>query len=289
MSQGGGGEGVIREGCLSEKPTSKRKELIREGGVGVIKLLRYLSDRAWYRLCVFPLFPMEYALLPLFQIVTMYYRHGTLRFLDKLLQRYELSKYNNIHTRFQLSVEYLKVLDYLHHSPIGVRVMCDSPFLDKLLDQYLITDDFRLVVNDVDGLEEVTGEGGCHKRAANMSISSQLDIEQKGWPKESEPLQFQLRPVFDEKIDIWKIPWVLGKLLGRVKGSAFAKSQLREIMAKCHAIIPQHRPTANEVLQELLSVQQLIAKNFHPKSLDTVANSSTYIPTYPVLTKFTFN
>ena len=216
---------------------------------------------------------------PLFQIVTMYYRHGTLRFLDKLLRRYELSKYNNIRTRFKLSVEYLKVLNYLHHSPIGVRVMCDSPFLDKLLDQYLITDDFRLVVNDVDGLEEVTEEGGCHKRAANMSVSSQLEIEQKGWPKESEPLQFQLRPVFDEKIDIWKIPWVVGKLLGRVKGSDFAKSQLREIIAKCHAIIPQDRPSANEVLQEFLRVQLLIAENFHPKSLDTVANGSTYIPT----------
>ena len=141
----------------------------------------------------------------------MYYRHGTLRFLDKLLRRSELSKYDNIHTRFQLIVEYLRVLNYLHHSPIGVRVMCDSPFLDKLLDQYLVTDDFRLVVNDVDGLEEVTEEGGCHKRAANMSSSAQLEIEQQGWPEESEPLQFQLRPVFDEKIDIWKIPWVVGK------------------------------------------------------------------------------
>lgn len=193
------------------------------------------------------------------QIVTMYYKHGTLRFLDRLLRRHEFSKYNNIHTRFQLSVAYLRVLAYLHNSPIGVRVMCDSPFLDKLLDQYLITDDFHLVVNDVDGLEEVTEEGGCHKRPLNLSLSLQLKIEQQGWPNGSEPLQFQLRPVYDEKIDIWKIPWVVEKLLGSVKRSNFVKLHLREIMEKCHAINPQERPTANEVLEELLRVQELLS------------------------------
>ena len=137
--------------------------------------------------------------------------------------------------------------------------MCDSPFLDKLLDQYLITDDFHLVVNDVDGLEEVTEEGGCHKRPLNLSLSSQLEIEQQGWPNGSEPLQFQLRPVYDEKIDIWKVPWVVEKLLGSVKRSNFAKLYLREIMEKCHAINPQERPTANEVLEELLRVQELLS------------------------------
>lgn len=198
------------------------------------------------------------------QIVTMYYKHGTLRFLDNLLRsrRHRLYKYDNIQTRFQLTVEYLKVLDYLHSSPIGVRVMCDSPYLDKLLDQYLITDDFHVVVNDVDGLEEVTEEGGCHKWQ-NVSFSSKGQLtkelaERLGWPNESEPLPFHLRPVFDEKIDIWKIPWVVEKLLGKVKGSSFAKNELRKIMEKCHAINPQQRPTANEVLQELLRVQQLI-------------------------------
>ena len=168
--------------------------------------------------------------------------------------------FNNVHIRFQLSVDYLRVLDYLHNSPIGVRVMCDSPYLEKLLDQYLITDDFHLVVNDVDGLEEVTEEGGCHRKP-NVSLSSQLAIERQGWPSESEPFEFQLRPVFDEKIDIWKIPWVVAKLLSDVKGSSFANRQLSEIMGKCHATDPQQRPTAKEVLQELLRVQKLILMN----------------------------
>ena len=189
----------------------------------------------------------------------MYYKHGSLRFLDSLFRHKELSKYNNIQTRMQLVVAYAKVLRYLHNSPIGVRVMCDSPFLDKLLDQYLITDDFQLVVNDVDGLEEVTEQGGCHRKP-NVSLSLQLETERQGWPRLSEPLPFQLRPVFDEKIDIWKIPWVADKIFGKVKGSDFVKSQLREIMTKCNAINPRQRPTANDVLHELLQVQKLIAK-----------------------------
>lgn len=191
----------------------------------------------------------------------MFYKHGTLRFLDKLLESHELSQHNNIKTRFQLVVEYAKVLNFLHNSPIGVRVMCDSPFLDKLLDQYLITDDFHLVVNDVDGLEEVTAEGGCHRRPNVSSQSSQLKIEQQGWPKQSEPLQFQLRPVFDEKIDIWKIPWVVEKLIGKVKGSNFAKREISEIMKKCHTFNPQQRPSANKVLQELQRVQTIITNS----------------------------
>lgn len=191
------------------------------------------------------------------QIVTIYYKYGTLRFLNQLLRQEELSKYNTIQTRMQLIVAYVKVLKYLHSSPIGVRVMCDSPFLTKLLDQYLITDDFQVVVNDVDGLEEVTEQGGCHRKP-NASVLSKLDTERQGWPKENETLPFQLRPVFDEKIDIWKIPWVVEKLLGRVKGSRFVKSNLREIMTKCHRFDPRQRPSAKEVLEELLKVQRLI-------------------------------
>ena len=192
-------------------------------------------------------------------MVTMYYKHGTLRFLDKLLRRPGLFHYNNIQTRFQLCVDYVRVLAYLHNSPIGVRVMCDTPFLDKLLDQYLITDDFHLVVNDVDGLEEVTKKGACHKRPANDSLQSRMEMENQGLPTAIEPLNFQLRPAYDEKIDIWKIPWVVEKLLGSVKWSSFAKSELQEIMKKCNAVDPGQRPSASEVLQEMLRVQELLS------------------------------
>ena len=138
--------------------------------------------------------------------------------------------------------------------------MCDGGTLHKLLSQYLITDDFHMVVNDVDSLKEVTDDGGCHTRP-NVSRPLQREIERQGWQNKSEPLKFKLRPAYDEKIDIWKLPWIVERLLGGVKGSSFVKSQLREIMERCHAIEPQQRPTAKEVLQELLRVRQLIVTN----------------------------
>ena len=193
----------------------------------------------------------------------MSYKHGSARYLDRLLQRPMHSQYNNIQTRFELSVDYVKIMDYLHNSPIGVRVMCDRGTLHKLLSQYLITDDFRMVVNDVDRLLEVTDDGGCDTRP-NMSIPLQREIERQAGQNKSEPLQFNLRPAYDEKIDIWKLPWIVERLLGDVKGSSFVKSQLCEIMERCHAIEPQQRPTANEILQEFLRVQQLIVTSSLP-------------------------
>ena len=69
----------------------------------------------------------------------MFYKHGSARYLDRLLQRPMHSHFNNIQTRLQLSVDYVRIMDYLHNIPIGVRVQCDGGTPHKLLSQYLIT------------------------------------------------------------------------------------------------------------------------------------------------------
>ena len=190
----------------------------------------------------------------------MFYKHGALKYLEGLLRRPELSQYNSIQTRFQLLVDFVRIMNFLHNSPIGVRVMCDSRTLPKFLAQYLITDDFHLVVNDVDKLMPVTADGACEKRP-NVSDVQEMEIKQQGQQNESIPLRFNPPWKYNEKMNIWKLPWVVQRLLGKVRGSEFAKNQLREIMARCHATIPQQRPTAKEVLQELLRVQKLIVTN----------------------------
>ena len=190
----------------------------------------------------------------------MYYKHGSPNLLDRLLRRRDLSTHNNIQTRFQIAVDYVRIMNYLHNSPIGVLVTCDGVSVPKLLLQYLITDDFHMIVNDLDSLIEVTEDGGCAKRP-NVSRALQRERERRGWPKEGQPLHFHLAPTYDEKIDIWKLPWIVKRLLDSVKGSSFANSELREIMEWCNVIDPQQRPTANEVLQVLLRVQQFIVTN----------------------------
>ena len=178
----------------------------------------------------------------------MYYKHGSTRTVGRLLQKPEFSHFNNIQTRFQLLVDYVKIMNYMHNSSIGVRVMCDSFTIDQLLSQYLITDDFHLVVNDLDHATDARQVDGILCNEFAKEANSWFAPEQKGL-SESDT---------DEKVEIWKIPVIAQRLLSDVDGSSFVKSKLEKVMTRCQATNPQQRPTANEVLQELLRVQQLI-------------------------------
>ena len=179
----------------------------------------------------------------------MYYKHGSTKTVGRLLQKPEFSLFNNIQTRFQLLVDYVKIMNYMHNSSIGVRVLCDSATIGKLLSQYLITDDFHLVVNDLDNAPDARQVDGilCNHKFAKKA-NSWFAPEQRGL-SESDT---------NEKVEIWKIPVIAQRLLSDVDGSSFVKSKLEKVMTRCLATNPQQRPTANEVLQELLRVQQLI-------------------------------
>ncbi|KAL9975562.1 hypothetical protein ACROYT_G012737 [Oculina patagonica] len=190
------------------------------------------------------------------EIVTAYYKHGSAKTLSQILQRPQYSQYNNIQARFQLIVDYVKIMNFMHNSPIGTRVMCDTANLDKLLSQYLITDDFHMVVNDLDNTPDASQESGI--LCTNRKELRPFVAPEQRWPNRSVRFRLDRMPTYDEKVDIWKIPAVLERLLGEVNGSSFVKSKLRKVMERCHASNPQQRPTANDVLQELLRVQQLI-------------------------------
>ncbi|KAL9975556.1 hypothetical protein ACROYT_G012729 [Oculina patagonica] len=190
------------------------------------------------------------------EIVTAYYKHGSAKTLSQILQRPQYSQYNNIQARFQLIVDYVKIMNFMHNSPIGTRVMCDTANLYKLLSQYLITDDFHMVVNDLDNTPDASQESGI--LCTNRKELRPFVAPEQRWPNRSVRFRLDRMPTYDEKVDIWKIPAVLERLLGEVNGSSFVKSKLRKLMERCHASNPQQRPTANDVLQELLRVQQLI-------------------------------
>ena len=183
--------------------------------------------------------------------------------MGTLLEQPKLSFYNTIETRLNLSVDYVKIINFLHNSPIGVRVMCDSGNIRKTLSQFLINDDFHLIVNDLDNLPEVNREEGKLIKCVGFQETRTFTAPEQKWPYATKPFRFKLMPPYDEKTDIWKTPNVVNKLLGHVEGSSYVKSQLREVMDRCHKIDPQQRPAANEVLKELLRVQQLVAVKEH--------------------------
>ncbi|KAL9975559.1 hypothetical protein ACROYT_G012733 [Oculina patagonica] len=114
-----------------------------------------------------------------------------------------------------------------------------------------------MVVNDLDDTPDASQESGI--LCTNRKELRPFVAPEQRWPNRSVCFRLDRMPTYDEKVDIWKIPAVLERLLGEVNGSRFVKSKLRKVMERCHASNPKQRPTANDVLQELLIVQQLIA------------------------------
>ncbi|KAK2818767.1 hypothetical protein Q5P01_024328 [Channa striata] len=88
-------------------------------------------------------------------LVTEHHPLGSLLNLDSVLAQEQHQKHNTWQVRLRLAMDYISILHYLHNSPAGRRVMCDSNSLEKTLSQFLLTTDFHLVVNDLDALPEV--------------------------------------------------------------------------------------------------------------------------------------
>ncbi|KAL9975561.1 hypothetical protein ACROYT_G012736 [Oculina patagonica] len=189
------------------------------------------------------------------EIVTAYYKHGSAKTLNQLLRRPQFSNFNNIQTRFQLIVDYVKIMNFMHNSPIGTRVMCDTGNMGKLLSQYLITDDFHLVVNDLDNTPDVRQEDRILCNGLKRKGSGEWYAPEQRWSD-----NLDLTPKNNEKIEIWKVPAIVEKLLGEVDGSSFVTGKLERMLKRCQATNSKKRPTANELLQELLRVQKLITQ-----------------------------
>ena len=196
-------------------------------------------------------------------MVTGYYEHGSADRLNDLLERPDLSEFNTLETRFQLCIDYVRILQFLHNSPLGVRVMCDANDITKTLSQFLITDDFHLIVNDLDALPEVKFDEGELIKCGHRELFGDFVAPEQLWPYEySRPFNDDEMPSYDEKIDIWRIPNVVDKLLGRVPNSNKVRRLLLGIHEFCKQEDPDDRPTATEVLEIFLNVQKAVRAGF---------------------------
>ena len=115
----------------------------------------------------------------------------------------------------RLASDYLHAMLYLHASPIGVRVMCDGDYIEKLMSQFLVSADFHMVVHDLDALPEIdrvskekTIKCG-HRQARNVSFLAPEQI----WPFETLPFRDEDMPPYDERVDVWKLPEALKFIL----------------------------------------------------------------------------
>ena len=173
-------------------------------------------------------------------LFTEYHPNGDATLLPTILSK-NITQYNDISLRFQFCIDYVKIIDFLHNSPIGVRVMCDSDSLQKTLSQYLVTNQLSLILNDLDDLTQV--------------IDNQA-IKCRHWPQDSKfvaPEQlWNSSHKYDRKADIWKIPDVCEWFLGFGSNNSEFESiraHIQDIHNQCKSIDPKKRPTAQQILQ----------------------------------------
>lgn len=194
-------------------------------------------------------------------ILTEYHPLGSLKNLENT---FNLPKYKNFNTwqnRLSLAIDYVSIIRYLHNSPLGVLVMCDSNDLDKVLSQYLLTSDFHLVANDLDALPLVDKEKGVSVKCGSREISGDFVAPEQLWPYGSEKeFSNDLMLPYDEKTDIWKIPAVTDYLLGYVEGSDIVRFHLFDIHTECKKKNPEERPSAQTVLDAYKRIMTLLMK-----------------------------
>ena len=197
-------------------------------------------------------------------LVTLRYRLGSAERMNEVLARQEYKRFDNCATRFRMALDYVTIIAYLHNSPVGVRVMCDSADLEKTLSQYLITDDLRLVVNDVDALPEVKHDEGKLIKCGRRELYGDFLAPEQKWPFPGEPFSDDRMPPYDEKVDIWRIPPVVEFIMGQTDHTCNALSHLQDIHLHCRNIDPRRRPSAKEVSEQYEMVWMRLSSAIMP-------------------------
>ncbi|XP_019614327.1 PREDICTED: protein O-mannose kinase-like [Branchiostoma belcheri] len=191
-------------------------------------------------------------------LLTEFYQLGSADFIKNTLKLNAYSKFNNVRTRFNMALSYLECIHFLHNSPLGTRVMCDSNSLRKTLSQFLVTQDFKLVLSDLDRIPEVKHEAKLSFKCFSIRIRSLYVAPEQLWPFENEKFNDSRMPPYDEKSDIWKIPRVVDYLLGNVNGSDVVRSHLYKVHQQCHNRDPSQRPTTKVLLEEYNRVKNML-------------------------------
>lgn len=188
-------------------------------------------------------------------ILTEYHPFGSLANVDSVLEQKEQGDFNTWEVRFQLAREYTRFLHYLHNSPLGPRVMCDSNDLIKTLSQYLLTTDLHVLANDLDALPLANRSAGVLVKCGHRQLQGDFVAPEQLWPfGNTVPFSDHLMPPYDEKTDIWKVPDVTDFLLGQVEGSDVVRLHLFQLHQDCKRHKPQLRPSMLTVVQTYKAV-----------------------------------
>ena len=181
-------------------------------------------------------------------------KHGSAEKLDRLFQHQNMDHLTEFHSRLAIAIDYISILVFLHDSPLGRRVMCDSNDLNKTLSQFLITDHFRLVVADLDALPEITPQTNMTVKCGHRQLFGDFVAPEQLWLYEKESFNNSKMHGYDEKIDIWKIPDVLNYIIGDSVYANQLRFRLFDLFKRCKNIDSSLRPTAVECRNDFKNV-----------------------------------
>ncbi|CAK9300341.1 unnamed protein product [Gordionus sp. m RMFG-2023] len=149
-------------------------------------------------------------------LLTEFHPLGDLGKLNIILSQ-SLSHLDTLLTRFQICLDYATILSFLtdpEKMSGGVRIMCDTSSLKKLLGQYLLTNSLRIILNDVESLPFINyAKGHNTTKCGKKPKVGLFSAPEQRWPiglsyKKSRQI------LYDEKADIWKLPDVCNYILG---------------------------------------------------------------------------
>ena len=190
--------------------------------------------------------------------VTEYHNLGTAANIHKVLSTANYKPFDTLTTRFRLCMRYVEILAYLHDSPIGTRVMCDSNDLQKTLSQFLLTSNLSIVVNDLDALPQVNHSAGIGIKCGHWELFGEFVAPEQLWPNDERDFIDSEMPSYDEKTDVWKIPDVCEFFIGDFSGSDVLRLHVFKVHAQCKREKAGERPTSNEVLEQYRSIATIL-------------------------------
>ena len=190
--------------------------------------------------------------------------HGSSENLPILLQTKGLGNFEELKIRLQIASSYLEIINFLHEDEKGPRVMCDSNDLHKTLSQFLITDDFKLVLADLDAVPQLNRTANGQIKCGHRQLFGTFVAPEQLWPHGELEFDDNMMPGYDEKTDIWKIPDIIFFFLGDSPTMEMFKFRLFNILKGCKSHDPTKRPTAHNILYLFkIESDKMLYENHH--------------------------
>lgn len=225
-----------------------------------------------------------------YSTVVEYSPLGTLWNLEKIMKRTEVLKsYDNLATRFRMCYSLAEAFQFLLHTSLGVRVMADIDYWEKAFSQFLITNDLRVIMNDVDMLlsngsyfdcrvnhpytDFVPPEVNCEylrtfDPVEGLNELLQIDLFVKP-VKGSEPLEF-ISQIFHQ-YNIWKIPDFCNFIFADFLDSEETlRNDIDDVFAQCRNVKWFERPTADQVTHSLKLIADDYSINLKQPTLNKI-------------------